>query len=149
MKLEWITQSCPIPKRMFLEKLTSQNWYQSFPQKTARFCQCRNVTKISKITISILWEVSAMLKLLSANRIRLQKSKFFWIGLFATIGYSVFLLLMNYIEKISYIGNSIVQINYYLLSPLSIISFFCPIFSGIFIGTEYSDGTMRNRLIVG
>ena len=90
-----------------------------------------------------------MLKLLSANRIRLQKSKFFWIGLFATIGYSVFLLLMNYIEKISYIGNSIVQINYYLLSPLSIISFFCPIFSGIFIGTEYSDGTMRNRLIVG
>ena len=40
-----------------------------------------------------------MLKLLSANRIRLQKSKFFWIGLFVTIGYSVFLLVMNYIEK--------------------------------------------------
>ncbi len=56
---------------------------------------------------------------------------------------------MNYIEKVSYIGDSIVQINYYLLSPLSIISFFCPIFSSIFIGTEYSDGTMRNRLIVG
>lgn len=90
-----------------------------------------------------------MLKLLSANRIRLQKSKFFWIGLFVTIGYSVFLLVMNYIEKVSYIGNSIVQMNYYLLSPLSIICFFCPIFSSIFIGTEYSDGTMRNRLIVG
>lgn len=90
-----------------------------------------------------------MLKLLSANRMRLQKSKFFWIGLFVTIGYCVFLLVMNYIEKVSYIGDSIVQINYYLLSPLSIISFFCPIFSSIFIGTEYSDGTMRNRLIVG
>ena len=90
-----------------------------------------------------------MLKLLSANRIRLQKSKFFWIGLLVTIGYSVFLLIMNYIEKASYVGNSIVQINYYLLSPLSIISFFCPIFGSIFIGTEYSDGTMRNRLIVG
>lgn len=90
-----------------------------------------------------------MLKLLSANRIRLKRSKFFWISLFATVGYSIFLLMMNYIEKVSYIGNSIIQIDYYLLSPLSIISFFCPIFSSIFIGTEYSDGTMRNRLIVG
>lgn len=90
-----------------------------------------------------------MLKLLSANKIRLKKSKFFWIGLFVTIGYSVFLLIMNYIEKISYIRNSIVLMNWYLLSPFSVISFFCPVFSSIFIGTEYSDGTMRNRLIVG
>lgn len=90
-----------------------------------------------------------MLKLLSANKIRLKKSKLFWIGLFVTIGYSVFLLIMNYIEKVSYIGNSIVQMDWYLLSPFSVISFFCPIFSSIFIGTEYSDGTMRNRLIVG
>ena len=90
-----------------------------------------------------------MLKLLSANRIRIKKSKLFWIGLFVTIGYSVFLLIMNYIEKVSYIGNSIVQINWYLLSPFSVISFFCPVFSSTFIGTEYSDGTMRNRLIVG
>lgn len=90
-----------------------------------------------------------MLKLLSANRIRLKKSKLFWIGLFVTTGYCVFLLIMNYMEKVSYIGNSIVQINWYLLAPFSIISFFCPIFSSIFIGTEYSDGTMRNRLIVG
>ena len=90
-----------------------------------------------------------MLKLLSANRIRLKKSKLFWGGLFVTIGYSMFLLLMNYIKKASYIGNSIMQINWYLLSPFSVISFFCPIFSSIFIGTEYNDGTMRNRLIVG
>lgn len=90
-----------------------------------------------------------MLKLVSANRIRLQNSKLFWMGLLVVIGYSVFLLCMNYMEKVSHIGNSIVQIDYYLLSPLAIISFFCPIFSSIFIGTEYSDGTMRNRLVVG
>ena len=81
-----------------------------------------------------------MLKLLSANRIRLQKSKFLWIGLFVTIGYSVFLLIMNYIEKVSYIGNSIVQINYYLLAPLSIISFFCPIFSSILLEQNTAMG---------
>lgn len=90
-----------------------------------------------------------MLKLLSANKIRLKKNKLFWIGLLVTVGYCLFLLIMNYIEKVSYIGNSIVQLNYYLLSPFSVISFVCPIFSSIFIGTEYSDGTMRNRLIVG
>lgn len=90
-----------------------------------------------------------MLRLLSANKIRLKKSRMFWIGLLVTVGYCLFLLIMNYIEKVSYIGNSIVQLNYYLLSPFSVISFVCPIFSSIFIGTEYSDGTMRNRLIVG
>lgn len=90
-----------------------------------------------------------MLKLLSANGIRLKKSKSFWLGLCVTVGYCAFLLIMNYMEKVSYIGNSIVQINWYLLSPFSVISFFCPIFTSIFIGTEYSDGTMRNRLIVG
>lgn len=90
-----------------------------------------------------------MFELLSANGIRLKKSKSFWIGLCVTVGYCIFLLIMNYMEKVSYIGNSIVQINWYLLSPFSIISFFCPIFCSIFIGTEYSDGTMRNRLIVG
>lgn len=90
-----------------------------------------------------------MFELLSANGIRLKKSKSFWIGLCVTVGYCTFLLIMNYMEKVSYIGNSIIQINWYLLSPFSIISFFCPIFCSIFIGTEYSDGTMRNRLIVG
>lgn len=90
-----------------------------------------------------------MLNLLSANRIRLTKSKLFWIGLCTTVGYSIFLLVMNYWEKVSFIGHSIVQINWYLLSPFPIVSVFCPLFCCTFIGTEYSDGTMRNRLIVG
>lgn len=64
-----------------------------------------------------------MLKLLSANKIRLKKNKLFWIGLLVTVGYCLFLLIMNYIEKVSYIGNSIVQLNYYLLSPFSVIKF--------------------------
>lgn len=90
-----------------------------------------------------------MIKLLSANKNRLAKGRMFWIGLCAAVGYCLLLLVVNYLEKISHIGNSIVQLNYYLLSPFSVISFVCPIFSSIFIGTEYSDGTMRNRLIVG
>lgn len=70
-----------------------------------------------------------MFELLSANGIRLKKSKSFWIGLCVTVGYCTFLLIMNYMEKVSYIGNSIVQINWYLLSPFSIISFFVRFFA--------------------
>lgn len=33
--------------------------------------------------------------------------------------------------------------------PIFCYKFFCPVFTSIFIGTDYSDGTIRNRLIVG
>lgn len=72
-----------------------------------------------------------MLKLLSANKIRIKKSKLFWTGLFLITGYSVFLLIMNYIEMASYIGNSIVPLNWFLLSPFSVISFFA-LFSPVY-----------------
>lgn len=89
-----------------------------------------------------------MIKLLLANKMRL-KNKLFWSGLFITVGYCLLLLLLNYIEMISHTGNSIIMVDWYLLAPFSALSFFCPIFCSMFIGTEYSDGTIRNRLIVG
>ena len=90
-----------------------------------------------------------MIKLLIANKMRLKKNKLFWSGLFITVGYCLLLLLLNYIEMISHTGNSIIMVDWYLLAPFSALSFFCPIFCSMFIGTEYSDGTIRNRLIVG
>lgn len=90
-----------------------------------------------------------MFKLLLANKIRLKKSKLFWSGVFITVGYCLLLLMLNYIEMISHVGNSIMLVDWYLLAPFSVLSFFCPIFCSMFIGTEYSDGTIRNRLIVG
>lgn len=90
-----------------------------------------------------------MSKLLSANFMRVSKSRLFRAGLIVTVGYCLFLLLINYFEKAAHIGNSIVQAEWYLLSPFSVIVFFCPIFSSIFIGTDYSDNTIRNKLTVG
>ncbi len=90
-----------------------------------------------------------MRNLLRANFQRLMKSRIFWIGLFATIGYVLFLLLMNYIEFRSHVSDSIMSVNWYILSPFSILSLFCPVFCSMYIGTEYSDATMRNLIIVG
>lgn len=90
-----------------------------------------------------------MRNLIWANFQRLRKSRIFWIGLFSAIGYVLFLLFMNYIEFRLHTDVSIIPVNWYLLSPFSILSLFCPIFCSMYIGTEYSDGTIRNFLIIG
>ena len=55
-------------------------------------------------------------KLLYANKLRLKRGKLLWIGLGVSLGYNILLLVMNYIELVNHIGNSIVAINWYLLS---------------------------------
>ena len=52
-----------------------------------------------------------MFKLLLANKIRLKKSKLFWSGVFITVGYCLLLLMLNYIEMISHVGNSIMLVD--------------------------------------
>lgn len=90
-----------------------------------------------------------MFRLLSANRIRVKNSRLFFVGMAAVAGYCVFLVLMNYLETMTFLGDSVMPINWFLLAPFSVMSFFCPVFGSIFVGTGYSDGTLRNSLIVG
>lgn len=90
-----------------------------------------------------------MRNLIYANMIRLKKSKLFWIGVLAAMIYSAILLIMNYRELIISEEAAITHLNWYFLSSLSIVGAFCAVFSGMFIGTEYSDQTLRNKLIVG
>ena len=67
-------------------------------------------------------------KLLYANKLRLKRGKLLWIGLGVSLGYNILLLVMNYIELVNHIGNSIVAINWYLLSSFSTVGYFCPVF---------------------
>lgn len=90
-----------------------------------------------------------MRKLIFANMTRLRKNKLFWAGIVISMAYSVFLLIMNYLEMLISPEAEIMPLNWYFLSAVSVAGIFCAVFCGLFIGTEYNDGTMRNKLIAG
>lgn len=85
--------------------------------------------------------------LLSANFSRLWKDKLFWIGMAVMAGFQAFELSMLYLDGIRYqITNHLESVLYiYGVIGILVMSVFC----SMFLGTEYSDGTMRNKLVVG
>lgn len=91
-----------------------------------------------------------MRKLLNANFSRLWKSKIFLMlelitFLFGVIAY--FLVRINIIN----IGEDWIvrNANFYFFMVSLYVGALTAIFSSLFLGTEYSDGTIRNKLIVG
>ncbi len=88
-----------------------------------------------------------MNKLLRANFTRLKKSKGFWIGMAAMILYSLAFCLNEYLNKIQYGYNTSMDAAFF--SPYIAVGILIAIFCSLFIGTEYSDGTIRNKLVVG
>lgn len=87
-----------------------------------------------------------MNKLISANLLRLRHSKIFWLCLAFSAGMSLLLVLMNYHYQQD---GLLVTLKDNLLTFLLTHGFLIAAFCSLFIGTEYSDGTIRNKLIVG
>lgn len=90
-----------------------------------------------------------MRKLLFATFVRLFKSKIFWIGIAALGGLALWATVARW-----YDSTVLVEMGYDTLDGLLFIGavyapIWVPVFVSLFIGTEYSDGTMRNKLIVG
>lgn len=88
-----------------------------------------------------------MSKLLKANFSRLIKNKIFWLTVIFMFGIGVFAVCSMYIEKTKY--NSTATFDGALLIYAVFVGFCSAVFSSMFTGTEYSDGTIRNKLIVG
>lgn len=88
-----------------------------------------------------------MNQLLSANFMRLKKNKLFWGGLIFICLFGLLLVNSQYREHTKY-GYEVSLDNIFLgyTLPIGIIM---AVFSSIFLGTEYSDGTIRNKLIIG
>ncbi|GFI23315.1 hypothetical protein IMSAGC011_02103 [Lachnospiraceae bacterium] len=88
-----------------------------------------------------------MRNLLSANFARLRRSRLFWFleaGVFLWGVFAYYMLKINLRNGYAFDNG-----NTYLFNQMTFIGITTACFSGFFIGTEYSDGTMRNKLSVG
>ena len=91
-----------------------------------------------------------MRKLLSANFSRLWRSKIFWVleALSAIAGAVFYILAIINTKNIGenwYLASG----NYYFFLGLVIVGAIMAVFSAFYIGSEYDNGTIRNKLNVG
>lgn len=89
-----------------------------------------------------------MNKLLAANFSRMLKNKFLYIGILVLGGAIAMQLYKDYTYVQSHPGE-IISLDIFLLMYSKVAIIISSIFAGFFIGTEYSDKTIRNKIIVG
>lgn len=82
-----------------------------------------------------------MRKLLRANLMRLKMDKVFWIGL-------AFMALLG-VYAVCDARTSQPPMESQLLSFIPFVCLAASAFTALFVGTEYADGVLRNKLIVG
>lgn len=94
-----------------------------------------------------------MTKLLRANFARLRKEKIFLICAAVMVLYGLFLCIaLNYsmhLNNMEIAFDGIFLYGYGLHGYIAIPGILMAALCSVFIGTEYSDGTIRNKLIVG
>ncbi len=91
-----------------------------------------------------------MRKLLRANFARLWRSKSFWLILAALFVFYLALSLDKVWQVRSYLAAGYERaIDRNMFSEAPLMGAFQAVFISFFLGTEYSDGTIRNKLVVG
>lgn len=88
-----------------------------------------------------------MSKILSAGFARLWKSKLFYSELFVSCFLSAVASCTQFREVRNW--DAIIPLEHALFNCTPFILFFAASFIALFTGSEYSDGTIRNKLIVG
>lgn len=88
-----------------------------------------------------------MSKLLTANFIRLKKDIFLWIGMAFMFAAGIFFPVMRYMDMQQ--SQTINNIDDGFFGCALFIGVVMAVFCSLFIGTEHSDGTIRNKVIIG
>lgn len=92
-----------------------------------------------------------MSNLLSAGFVRLRKNKVFYAALGVILVYCVLIYISQYMEMQKY--GETYGLDYRLdplfVNFLVILGITEAVFVSLFTGTEYSDGTIRNKLVIG
>lgn len=89
-----------------------------------------------------------MSKLLRADLVRLFKSRIFWLGVIFMFGFAGFIVYNRWMEMCKYPDYFDYSDNM-LFAGASFIGIVFAVVIGSFIGADYKNGTIRNKLIVG
>lgn len=93
-----------------------------------------------------------MNNLLSANFRRLKNSRMFWDCCAVTLLGAAATMLLDCRTAARVLAENpeyVYRLDDYFLSPVPVTGILMALFAASFLGTEYGDGTMRNKLIVG
>lgn len=86
-----------------------------------------------------------MSRLLRSNFSRLWKNRIFWLCTGFVCVCSAAYMLNSTIDRTG--ASHTIDEYYFQLAPL--LGLFIAVFTSLFLGTEYNDGTIRNKLIIG
>ena len=89
-----------------------------------------------------------MNRLLSVNFARLKKNKLFWIGFIGMFAFGAGMSLTSYFRG-QQAGYQPAIINDVFFFHVNVIGFVAAAFCSLFLSTEYREGAIRNKLIVG
>lgn len=90
-----------------------------------------------------------MRNLVSAGFAKLRKDRSFWFALFLMLCWSGLQLLAPWIEAMHNPAYGLPVLDELFVQYYPIVGGLSAVFTGQFLGTEHSDGTMRNKIIAG
>lgn len=88
-----------------------------------------------------------MIKLLNAGFNRLRKNKLFWIVTIVTIGLALLVIYASYSDMKKY--GDVIEVEQLMLNYSTMVGIVIAIFTSLFLGVEYSDGAIRNKISIG
>ena len=88
-----------------------------------------------------------MIKLLNAGFTRLRKNKLFWLLTLFSIVLALFMIYFRYNDMKTY--EDTVAVEQLMFNYSTIIGIVMSIFTSLFLGVEYSDGAIRNKISIG
>jgi len=88
-----------------------------------------------------------MRRLLAADFARLRKNRVFWAVCIFMFVFGLYLVWNKYMDKNSNYMWAVLDQGFFAYTV--VVGFGAAVFGSLFLGTEYSDGTIRNKLIIG
>ena len=88
-----------------------------------------------------------MIKLLNAGFTRLRKNKLFWLLTIFSVGLGIFMIYTQYSDMKKY--EEVIEVEQLMLNYSTIVGIVIAIFTSLFLGVEYSDGAIRNKISIG